>query len=313
MCKVFALTDATNVKLTDKLFNVLKDTMCKHDDDAFGYAAHGNKGIFGERTIATERVFKSRHILPSPLESLAFIKNEYNRFGNMTPVTGSFIAHSRLSTNDVSLDCAHPYVGENIALIHNGVVDDIAGTPIEVKTKNDTEILLRYFERDGMTGIEENVSGYYAMAILDKDGNLHIVRDAQATLYIAYIEKLNTNIIATTFEIIETVCKKMKWSHSHIEKLDDNIYVVFTKNEISEFRSINPLQNFASMNWSSVGKALGWQGGIDYSAKQDTYSDAHYSRMEMSSSDREALNAEIQSLEKGGQVDVYDYMMKKVK
>lgn len=303
MCKVFALTNATQLKLNDTLLNVLKDVMCEFDQDAFGYAAHTKAGYFGERTIATDRMFKSRLLTPSPLSNMPFIKQEYNSFGKAGALTGSFIAHSRLSTNDDSIDCAHPYVGDKLALIHNGVVTDQSDSPIETVTPNDTEILFRYMERDGMQGIEANVSGYYAIAALDKEGNLHVVRDDTARLFMAYVPKLDSNIIATTAEIIEEVCRAMKWKFTPVEAVESNIYLIFNKNEVTEFRSIKPLK----------------VGYIDsYAASRALHMPRTYDYDYMSSSDKETLNDEIRRLERdagntGNVVDVYDHLMRKMK
>ncbi len=251
MCKIFAITDMTNVEITSKLIQVVKNNVAKvPDNQGFGYAVLGSNGhMGGERSIRvkTFKALTAINTSQSKIEELPFVEKTSNRFGNLTmamQAPKSFIAHGRLSTNTVNLFNSHPFSNGEIAMIHNGVVYDAVGSVKHLlKTNNDSEIIFRYWEKNGMNAVEENVSGYYALAILDKrDGTLHIARDDKATLYIAWVRTINSYMIATTAEIIHNVCKEMKWKYDGAEAIVNNHYAVFDRNEIKSNRDINPLE-----------------------------------------------------------------------
>lgn len=247
MCKVFAMTNMSKVKITKKFLNAVKAEVCRTGDKhGFGYAVLSENGeLAGERTM---RPLEFQPLQINPLNtrtgSLPIVLRTRDQFGELDfAAPKSFIGHGRYSTNDVALENTHPFTNDNIALIHNGVVHDTDGV-IEkeaLKTTNDTEIILRCWERGGMKLVEETISGYYALAILDKDsGFLHIVRDDTAMLYIAYSRTVDSYIFATTPEIIKSVAKKMQWQIEQPEEMLENMHVVFDRNEILSQTDVTP-------------------------------------------------------------------------
>ena len=246
MCKIFTVTDASHLNVNSKFINSVRDAVCAlSDKDGFGYSVLGSDGtISGERTIKPFNwkplQFTSQD---TRTDKLPIIEKTRNCFGEVKQKGNkSFMAHGRLSTNNVNIENTHPFMNNKVSLIHNGVVSDFTN---EVKSKLtttcDTEILLRYWEKGGMEAIEDNVTGYYAMIIQDKRGTTHVIRDSRASLYIAWCRTIKSYVIATTTDIIERVAKDMKWKVEHPELILDNTHAVFEGNNIVYQQEIQPL------------------------------------------------------------------------
>lgn len=262
MCKVLAITNMKKVKVNKDFLNAVKEQVCASDNHGFGYAVLSETGeIGGERTTSPDKFVPLENYKNKKLYSLDTINKTKNVFGTIDRQSPkSFIAHGRWSTNTVSLDNTHPFVNDQVALIHNGVVQN-QGRELDLKTDNDTEILLRYWESDGMSGIERNVTGYYAMAILDKNGYLHLVKDDAAKLCATYSHTIESYIFATTKEIIEDLCASMKWKYEEIETVKNNVYMIMDGNVPISTRIITPK---GSGFMSSVAKkALGYDDDFD--------------------------------------------------
>lgn len=266
MCKIFAMTSVEKIKMTSDLIEIVRDAVCKSNDrDGFGYAVNTLDGeIWGERTMTP---FSFDAMVPDvngKTKKLPIVSPRLsNRFGPVGAENNvSFIAHGRLSTNKISLANTHPFLSENVALVHNGVVSDPNKAAGPRKTSCDTEILLNLWEQDEITAIEENAGGYYAIAILDRLGQLHIIKDDCAMLYVAFSPTAESYLIATTAEIIKDIASRMKWEIEPCERIMPNVYAVFRGNELHHNESIRPLgwhwdDSDDSFTDSDVQKALG--------------------------------------------------------
>lgn len=251
MCKIFALTSLKNIVVDNVLLDSVKKAVCKHNDkDGFGYAILDDKNnICGERTTKPLNFNPLNSKKGSKTLALPIVENSSNVFGMLKANPKSLIAHGRYSTNTISLENTHPFYNGNEALIHNGVVQDAYNeVTSKLLTDCDSEILLRHWEQGGIDSIERGVTGYYAMAVLDNTGILHIVRDDKAVLFIAWIKTIRSFAIATTQEIIKDICKDMKWEYEYPELILDNTYVVFDGNEIVSHRAIECLGYVPSLS-----------------------------------------------------------------
>lgn len=261
MCKIFAMTNMENVEVNSKFLNIVREEVTKYTDkDGFGYAVLGQDGsLGGERTIRPgvfrplEENYDEKQVLKLPIVLRA--KNKFGKINLKKPK--SFIAHGRFSTNQVNLENTHPFTNGEVALIHNGVVNDESDKIKNLVTSCDTELLLRYWEMGGIKEIEENISGYYAIALLDKTGLLHIARDNRAMLHISWCRTVGSFIIATTPDIIKAVAKRMKWKIEQPEEILDNTYAVFDGNEILVNNRIKPPKAPKYMD-NLTKKSLGW-------------------------------------------------------
>lgn len=280
------MTNMSQVKITKKFLSAVKNEVCRTGDKhGFGYAVLKEDGsIGGERTM---RPLDWQPLQGAPSKSrtgsLPIILQTRDEFGKTEfRDAKSFVGHGRYSTNEVSLENTHPFYNGELALIHNGVVRDPDNVidQSELETSNDTEILLRCWEKGGMKKIESTVTGYYALAILDKSGLLHIIRDDQAMLYIAYNRTVDSFMIATTAEIIKAVAKKMQWSIEMPEELLANIHVIFDRNEVVSHEDINPRVEVGRTMSKTELTALGRAGFSDlYGDSDGGIYDASYAKM----------------------------------
>jgi hypothetical protein len=136
----------------------------------------------------------------------------------------------------------------------------------ELTTTCDTEIILRLWERGGMADVEANTAGYYAIMVLDSEGLLHVAKDDRAPLVIAYSSTIETYLMATNEDILESIAKRMNWHHEPCEIVKNNVYIVFKGNEIQSFRAIEPIGFVSNIDSWQVGKAFG-----EYDHEDETY------------------------------------------
>ena len=92
MCKIFTLTNMSQIKNVKKLTDVIASHLAALEGDGFGYSIQGSKGAFGERTLFPS-LFKSDFSMP--ILSVPFAYQSYNRFGKKTKPTGAGIFHGR--------------------------------------------------------------------------------------------------------------------------------------------------------------------------------------------------------------------------
>lgn len=198
----------------------------KSQRDGFGWAALDleNK-FFGERTNEVQ-LWDS--ILEGKRCNLPFVEGVEgsNEFGEFKAETRAFMAHGRISTNNKALVNVHPIIRDNWALIHNGVVTD-HGTDYDMVTSNDSEHVLKHLQTGGIKELSASLTGYYAFAGFDPEGNLHIGRDRIAELYVCYVDSVESYVYGTTKEIVQSFCQSNSWyTKSIIGKMKDDVYVI---------------------------------------------------------------------------------------
>ena len=268
MCKILSLTNMANVKVTPKFIKALRDQVCATSDKhGFGYSVLTEQGdIWGEKTIEPMTFEPLSGIGSNKLDSLPFVSRSVQSFGRLLQGKAKALtAHGRFSTNSVSIENTHPFVSKGISMIHNGVVHDAAVNKLTgLKTDNDTEIVFEYWKRNGIDAVSENVSGYYALAILESSGNMTIVRDDRASLYISYSPTIDSFIIATTIDIIDGLCKTMKWRKESPRKIFDNQVITFDRNKVMSCDEFLPLETYTPMT-ATEKTALGYSGTSEVS------------------------------------------------
>lgn len=234
MCKIAIFTNSSKLdvkKTTNSVGNILLST----ERDGIGYAIQGVNGVYGEKCIDTS--FKSRIDSKGNVPT-GIIVPKYERFGVKSKPVGPLLLHGRISTNDKGLLNCHPMIRDNHYLIHNGVVSDDTGTAVKLTTNDSEDLLIRFIE--GIKSVEENLTGYYAFGCIDPNGALHVVRDDQATLFITWLDKFDTYLIATTKVLIESIVKSMNIEVDAIDEVKPNVYMVYKGNELTYVQSIQP-------------------------------------------------------------------------
>lgn len=265
MCKIMVLTNMTKVKSVPKLVNAISRAI-DDERDGFGYAIQSETGLYGERTLKPDGF---RYSMKRPVMNLPFTTKSYERFGQESKPSGAGIFHGRTSTNDASLLNTHPLQKHDWTLIHNGVVSD-HGPKYVMRTTNDTEHVLERLATGGINAVAEHLTGYYAIAAFDPQGQLHMFRDNRAPLYFGHIESIDSYMVATTEESIADVCKAMQWKVSILEMLADNHYLVWRDNEIISQTTFKP-RGATPVENRYADLSLRETSGNTFTAKRDDY------------------------------------------
>lgn len=292
MCKVMAFTNLSKTNKINGLGAAVFAELTHYEKDGFGYAIQGAKGIFGERTLNKEISFPniSRKDTQAP-----FLNKICNRFGSKSKAVGGAIYHGRTSTNTVNLLNTHPIIKHGWTLVHNGVVTN-HGPAYQQITTNDTEHLVEQLGTVGISGIEEFITGYYAIAAFDPQGALHIIRDGQARLYCAEIPEWDTWVFSTLASSIENVCEAMEVKHSTIEPVNDNVHLIFVDNKLVHHATITPrgwTYRESSQSYRSLGRTMSdsWNNHTD--GGDDTgmypYGNGNYSNVRRAVGEQRAL------------------------
>ena len=173
MCKIAILTQHNAETLQDTVTKVWT-AMSKTERDGFGAAWLTPRGTISWIKSSSP---KQGEILPDFFEG--FTEGRFTRSNG-----GPLLIHARTATCDVNAENTHPMLVANTALIHNGVVSSERFKNTE--TSCDSELLTHAFRQGGVEALENDISGYYAFALLEalprKEWTLDIVRDSRAPL-----------------------------------------------------------------------------------------------------------------------------------
>jgi len=96
-----------------------------------------------------------------------------------------YMGHNRHATaGDVNLDNAHPFLHNNILLMHNGTLNTKMKGMLEYDT--DSEGICDYLSQNGIKDTWLELSGAAALCWMDtKDKSIHLVRNSQRPLVLA--------------------------------------------------------------------------------------------------------------------------------
>lgn len=244
MCKILAMAGikAPKEKLMWEFILKSRPFMTAADRDGVGYATLGPEGLWGERWRYPEEAFlkDSRRLYNNKDEE--FRKKfkdgldadlRYNAFGKGRAGDGNtaIIFHSRLATCDKTLENVHPFVRNNTALIHNGVINNADRLELITSTCDSEAILNEYVKADvanmpeTIAEVTARLMGYYGCAVLTQNTEgkkyLDVFRE-RASIYMTYIEQLEAAVYCTSDSIIKDTCKELKWKHQHMFKLKEH-------------------------------------------------------------------------------------------
>lgn len=253
MCKILAFSHSS--KIDQSHLNEMKNIITQYDPDGFGMSVMHNDGSFFDlKTLDIESELTFR----KPLKLDGTIPLGFNSGQINLPESKAMILHGRMSTNEVSIECTHPFKLDcGGSFIHNGVVSDLTNLTT-LKTKCDTEILSTHWS-SGARSFENLATGYAAIAVLQK-GLLHVARDNSAMLYIAWSDEIESYIIATTIEIIES----LNYEISDINMIAPNTRLVFNGNKLESKHHFGISVTYSSGMSKLASKAL--DRDIDFEA-----------------------------------------------
>lgn len=256
MCKILTFTNASKLDIA-KASESIGTLLLSIERDGFGYAVLGRNGVYGEKSTAPT-TFKTRINRPNVVNLPTIVEPRHSMFGTPGAAIGPAMFHGRTSTNSKDLVNVHPMIRESWHLIHNGVVTD-HGPAYPKLTSNDSEDVLHRLIQ-GISHVERDLSGYYAFTAIDPNGRLHVCRDSNAELYIAWVPKLESWVIGTTESLILKSLSALDLVCGPIDKIKSDVYFIFSRNEVIHCQSIKPRgydreqSQFAEL---SLGRSLG--------------------------------------------------------
>lgn len=291
MCKIAMMSGVkpTKIKNAWELAKALAPYMSKNDDDGFGYAAITKKGdVFVERWLDNDQAFRfkannkaDKELTTSMGSAMEVYGTGYSSVGTVNKTEAvAIILHSRMATCAKGLTNVHPFVVNDQALIHNGVISNHHRVLNKYDTNNtkqstcDSEaIAFSYAANDvinnpeGIKQVGEDLQGYYACAVLGKDDKgrpyMDVFKSSSASLYAAHVPQIGGLVYCTSLDILKAAVKDCGFIYYQPYKIKSELLlrhdaVTGIGKVVAEFKEQG--YGYTSSSYSSYG---GW-GDSDY-------------------------------------------------
>lgn len=227
MCKILVMpgVKTDNQEALLDFIKEMGEEMTMMNTDGLGYAAIDTEGkMFGERWHNNREAFDVRNPITELDKNimekcLGFLWKEesYDSHGvvNLGNIS-SLILHTRSATSGKDFCNTHPFVNQNTALIHNGIIRNHEKFDKEVSTCDSEAILAQYLKHnvaenpEAIKDATKPLAGYWACGVLSYSNGEPIVdifRDKQARLSSAYIKEFNTTVYTTDIDDLMKAAK----------------------------------------------------------------------------------------------------------
>jgi hypothetical protein len=288
MCKLIAISRMAtkNSKQASLLVKRSSELLGASQKDGFGFSIKHQNGQYTERYLSADYVAglgtlkESVDMLKSNIRTKLIEGIDFDTAGEKPKkgaINGCFIAHGRTATCGKTIENTHPFAGMNQhgtwTIAHNGIVE-WSGVKLPLHTTCDSEHLLNCFlHLDGEQSFKDGISGYAAVIGIDPLGNMFVLRDNKAPLYMSYIVELDSYVICTDKshcdELTKMLCDFNSIKTPNVTTpmmLADYVKHVFYENgEISsvEFPKFDNKMSYAST--AGIYRSLGSAGVSGYS------------------------------------------------
>lgn len=255
MCKLFAIVDIQNednaIEFSDKAVKPLTLS----DNDGLGLVMMGDNGLGVERWLKPSDFPNTNEVPPELVKYAALLPGGYNMEGNISQ-TGIYCLgiHSRKATSAKNLENVHPFIREEIALIHNGIISNHELFAKEVSTCDSEALLSLYLEhgvKDDLAKIQavsDAVRGWFAFMVFNPvTQSLDIVKDSSTSLYFASVKNVGT-VFCTSETIIKGCAGRMKLPVPDVFEFPGNCAIRWTKGRTTI--QIYNLKEKASILWA---------------------------------------------------------------
>ena len=253
MCKIMILSGVQK-QFRENAFKFCKEMrplISNRNDDAFGYAAFTESGeLFGERWHNPDEAFYSLtegdvKLSKNLGDVTSFnMMGDYNSFGDVPTNdnlqldfsdVSSIMLHARYATCDKDFKNTHPFVKDNTALIHNGMVYNHTQFKKELSTC-DSEVLLHQYLDNSVGVMPENIKdaldpirAYYAVGVMTKDKDnkpiVDIFKSSGANLHCAYINELEATVFSTSGSDIQSAVDKLGWTINTLFEVNNEMLI----------------------------------------------------------------------------------------
>ena len=232
MCKIVSIIGLTAKKGQLLQFSkIMRSIMTTSDNDGFGYVATDGASMFSERWLEVDKAFNSRERLSErqaklfeKYKLLTTFSPKYASTGNVDQTLNSvktILLHARKSTNQKVIENTHPFVKEEVGLIHNGVISNHDKFKKTIGTCDSEAILTSYLDNVvpydfvSIDKVFSDVTGSMAVGVLNQNGGepfVDMFRNYGANLSVGIVEELGDALVfATVPEMVQAVCKHLKW------------------------------------------------------------------------------------------------------
>lgn len=243
MCKIFIVAGVkpSTVNKVWKFAEAIAKPMSRSNTDGLGYGAITSDGaLFGERWLNNDHAFKSagdvESVDPNYAGAVEFKSETFNytSYGEIDKKNiVALTMHTRWATTPKGMNNVHPFVLEEVSLIHNGVIRN--HHEFKLESTCDSEAILQSYVKQKVWETPTNfqaaadmIRGYYACGVLfhSVDGpRLDIFKASHAVLYVAYIKELETYVHCTSDDDIKNVCKELGYSHGPVYTILSNKFI----------------------------------------------------------------------------------------
>lgn len=242
MCKNTFLIGIKNPENAFEFITTIAPLMTKSNSDGMGYAVLNNDGMFVERFLTNTDAFTSEPFNQSDIEfanSLGalvdrkIIETENTLFKKSMTYQGerdfstakSILLHARKSTGHVCLENVHPFVINNTALVHNGIISNHSDFIKEISTCDSEAILQQYLNHEvndypsNIEKVTKTLQGWYACGILTKniDGLwvIDVFKSVSSNLYVTKIDEIGGFVFSTQKTDIMESLSSLNWELNH--------------------------------------------------------------------------------------------------
>lgn len=235
MCSVlgFLVTDPEAFK--ENFEKVYKFTKNLYRASSVRGKASTGAMVFSDRFMVVKKAVSPKKFVEGEKSPLSWV---------LKPSIKVFVGHTRwpsLECATVSDRNAHPFVGHNYALVHNGYLPDwpqIKEQWVSLKKKHlevDSEVILTFLERTGDLSflIDKIPNTVYSLVIMRKsDGRVFFVRKGNPMVFLS-LKKHGIFIWASTTSILQMALrmsyKNIPWDDLPITTIPENF--VFTRRD----------------------------------------------------------------------------------
>lgn len=213
MCKILGIT-SIKAEHFNELQELVWEAMSQTEKSGYGSAWNSPKGIgYVKKSDVYVR------------QKLSFGEGFFEN-ASLPYESGAVIVHGRTATCGVNVENTHPFVIDNFALIHNGVVE--SKKYVNKISTCDSELILRAFIDGGIKAVAEHIEGWYACLIIEQLPNgehfLHVFKDTWTSLYVGSLD--GEFVFATTMDLIEGIGGKV------LAKFKGDTYCRFKGNQL---------------------------------------------------------------------------------
>ena len=234
MCGITGIINVSNLKfgLTEKkLFRdllVATSLRGKHSTGMFSVPLKNDEPVkvFKRAVCAGEFI---------ELDNFASIMKDFDDYKYV-------VGHTRYATNgEINNENAHPFVQENIVLVHNGSVNNkheicVLGDKVGSDCKVDSESLAIALSKNKIEDFIQKVEGAFTIVWYDTtERELHFIRNTERPLHFGIVKDEDVILFASEAEALYFVAKRNDVELSKIFSLDVGTLLTFDKNR--EFKT----------------------------------------------------------------------------